>query len=287
MRADRTRLRAALEVAALALGVLAERSVAAESSAPIELRPVALYGADVRSLVFDPAAPDRSLDARVGLVDCRDGGGAAPPAGSPTPIPLARDGLLLVNLGTPEAPRTPEVRRYLREFLSDPRVFDMHPAKRVLVLELFILPFRPSRSAEAYRKIWGERGSPLLFHGQDLAAKMRARLGEDTAVELAMRGATRTATIVRIRDHARATRWSERGGTVFHHRQRRHRRLDKKDLDPVPAAQVAEKFASLGVRLPELQVRPHPFRIGNRSPLTSLALDESLQLLLAHGDPLR
>ena len=100
---------------------------------------------------------------------------------------MAREGLLLVNLGTPDAPRTPEVRRYLREFLSDPRVFDMHPAKRALVLELFILPFRPSRSAEAYRKIWGERGSPLLFHGEDLAEKLRERLGPDTQVELAMR----------------------------------------------------------------------------------------------------
>jgi ferrochelatase len=100
---------------------------------------------------------------------------------------LARHGLLLVNLGTPVAPRTPEVRRYLREFLSDPRVFDMHPVKRALVLNLFILPFRPAKSAEAYRKIWSDRGSPLLVHGEDLAAKLRARLGPGFAVELAMR----------------------------------------------------------------------------------------------------
>jgi protoporphyrin/coproporphyrin ferrochelatase len=100
---------------------------------------------------------------------------------------LAREGLLLVNLGTPDAPRTPEVRRYLREFLSDPRVFDMHPLKRTLILELLILPFRPSRSAEAYQKIWTERGSPLLFHGEDLVAKLRRRLGPQVAVELAMR----------------------------------------------------------------------------------------------------
>jgi ferrochelatase len=100
---------------------------------------------------------------------------------------LARPGLLLVNLGTPDAPRTPEVRRYLREFLSDPRVFDMPALERALVLNLFILPFRPRRSAEAYRKIWTERGSPLLFHGQDLAAKLRSRLGPEVAVELGMR----------------------------------------------------------------------------------------------------
>jgi ferrochelatase len=100
---------------------------------------------------------------------------------------LARHGLLLVNLGTPDAPRPREVRRYLREFLSDPRVFDLHPLKRTLVLELFILPFRPRRSAEAYEKIWTERGSPLLFHGEDLAAKLRSRLGPEVAVELGMR----------------------------------------------------------------------------------------------------
>jgi ferrochelatase len=100
---------------------------------------------------------------------------------------LSRDGLLLVNLGTPDAPRTPEVRRYLREFLSDPRVFDMSALERFLVLNLFILPFRPARSAEAYRKIWSERGSPLLFHGRDLAAKLQARLGPEVRVELAMR----------------------------------------------------------------------------------------------------
>ncbi|HVR29292.1 MAG TPA: ferrochelatase [Thermoanaerobaculia bacterium] len=100
---------------------------------------------------------------------------------------MARQGLLLVNLGTPDAPRTPEVRRYLREFLSDPRVFDMHPVKRTLILNLFILPFRPRRSAEAYRKVWTERGSPLLFHGEDLAAKLRARLGAEVPIALGMR----------------------------------------------------------------------------------------------------
>ena len=100
---------------------------------------------------------------------------------------LARHGLLLVNLGTPDAPRTPDVRRYLREFLSDPRVFDMHPAKRGLILNLFILPFRPRQSAEAYRKIWTERGSPLLFHGEDLAAKLRRRLGPEVPIALGMR----------------------------------------------------------------------------------------------------
>ena len=88
-----------------------------------------------------------------------------------------RVGLLLINLGTPDAPRPPEVRRYLREFLSDPRVLDMPAVLRFLLLELVILPRRPRTSAAAYRKIWPAEGSPLLVHGRALAAKVQARLG--------------------------------------------------------------------------------------------------------------
>jgi len=100
---------------------------------------------------------------------------------------VTRSGLLLVNLGTPDAPHTREVRRYLREFLSDPRVLDIPAWRRFIVLEAFILPFRPKASAEAYAKIWTERGSPLLFHTEDLAAKVRARVGDRAVVEVAMR----------------------------------------------------------------------------------------------------
>jgi ferrochelatase len=96
-------------------------------------------------------------------------------------------GLLLCNLGTPDAPTPRAVRRYLREFLSDPRVLDMNPVGRALLLNLVILPLRPRKSAEAYSKIWTERGSPLLVHGEALAAAVRARLGSDWVVELGMR----------------------------------------------------------------------------------------------------
>ena len=87
-----------------------------------------------------------------------------------------REGVLLVNLGSPDAPRTPEVRRYLREFLSDPRVIDIPALPRWLLLHLIILPFRPRRSAEAYRKIWMENGSPLLVHGRALQQELEAQL---------------------------------------------------------------------------------------------------------------
>jgi ferrochelatase len=99
-----------------------------------------------------------------------------------------RTGLLLINLGTPDAPTTGAVRRYLREFLGDPRVIDIHPVGRALLLNLIILPLRPARSAHAYASIWdAKRGSPLLYHSRDLAAAVAAQLGADWHVELAMR----------------------------------------------------------------------------------------------------
>ncbi len=97
-------------------------------------------------------------------------------------------GLLLINLGTPDEPSTGAVRRYLREFLGDPRVLDINAVGRALLLNLVILPRRPAKSAEAYRLIWDKvRGSPLLYHSQDLARGVAAKLGASWHVELAMR----------------------------------------------------------------------------------------------------
>jgi ferrochelatase len=98
-----------------------------------------------------------------------------------------RQGLLLVNLGTPDAPETGAVRRYLREFLSDPRVLDLSPLARWALLELLILPTRPARSAEAYRKVWTPQGSPLLVNSRTLAARLEDALGQAWAVALGMR----------------------------------------------------------------------------------------------------
>jgi ferrochelatase len=99
----------------------------------------------------------------------------------------ARRGLLLVNLGTPEAPRPREVRRYLREFLGDPYVLDMSAWARRLLLELVILPTRPRRTAAAYAKIWSAQGSPLLVHSLALRDAVADALGPDHVVELGMR----------------------------------------------------------------------------------------------------
>jgi ferrochelatase len=101
--------------------------------------------------------------------------------------PHDRAGLLLINLGTPESAAPSDVRPYLREFLSDPRVLDIPSWQRALLLNLIILPLRPKKSGEAYAKIWTGRGSPLLVNTIDLAAKVRARAGATVTVEIAMR----------------------------------------------------------------------------------------------------
>ncbi|MEC9349894.1 MAG: ferrochelatase, partial [Planctomycetota bacterium] len=95
--------------------------------------------------------------------------------------------LVLLNLGTPDSTDVKDVRDYLKEFLFDPRVLDINPVARFLLLHLVILRKRPAESAAAYREIWTERGSPLLFNSLDLAEKVQELMGEDTVVELAMR----------------------------------------------------------------------------------------------------
>ncbi len=97
------------------------------------------------------------------------------------------NGLLLINLGTPLSPTTREVRRYLREFLNDARVIDIPWLWRALLLNLFILPLRPRRSAAAYRQVWTEKGSPLLHNSQELRAAVQAKLGTNWRVALGMR----------------------------------------------------------------------------------------------------
>lgn len=85
-------------------------------------------------------------------------------------------GVLLVNLGTPSAPTTSAVRRYLCEFLSDPRVIDYPRWLWLPILHGVVLRVRPPKSAHAYQQIWTERGSPLLVHTNELASALRAEL---------------------------------------------------------------------------------------------------------------
>lgn len=102
-----------------------------------------------------------------------------------------RVGILLTNLGTPQAPDRKALRAYLREFLSDPRVVEVPRLLWWFILHGVILNIRPGRSAHSYRSVWTERGSPLLFHTQDQADALREQLrgeyGEGVIVEFAMR----------------------------------------------------------------------------------------------------
>jgi len=103
------------------------------------------------------------------------------------PTAPGKPGILVLNLGTPDSTSVPDVRRYLREFLSDPRVIDINPVGRWLLLNLIILPLHPRRSAEAYKEVWTDAGSPLLVHGNALVAGLQARFGDEADVRLGMR----------------------------------------------------------------------------------------------------
>jgi ferrochelatase len=107
------------------------------------------------------------------------------PADHP-PIPPAKIGVLLINLGTPDAPEERAVRRYLAEFLSDRRVVEIHPLAWKPILHGFILRTRPKKSAEAYNQVWTNEGSPLRAIAHRQAAALRARLPE-VSVHYAMR----------------------------------------------------------------------------------------------------
>jgi protoporphyrin/coproporphyrin ferrochelatase len=94
-------------------------------------------------------------------------------------------GILLVNLGSPDSPSVPDVRRYLREFLMDGRVLDVNWFVRFCVVHFAILPARPKESAHAYQKIWTTEGSPLVTTSKDVHSKLQQRV--NAPVELAMR----------------------------------------------------------------------------------------------------
>ena len=86
--------------------------------------------------------------------------------------------LVLVNLGTPEHCTASSVRKFLGEFLSDPRVVEVPRPIWWLILRLFILPFRPAKVAKAYELIWTERGSPLRYYTEDQVALLSERMAQ-------------------------------------------------------------------------------------------------------------
>lgn len=97
-----------------------------------------------------------------------------------------KTGILLVNLGTPNSPNTPDVRAYLKQFLYDSRVIELPSFLRWILVNLIIVPFRASKSAAAYAQIWQNTGSPLMTNSIALQKKLAELLGADYCVELGM-----------------------------------------------------------------------------------------------------
>ncbi|MBX7527817.1 ferrochelatase [Qipengyuania vesicularis] len=108
------------------------------------------------------------------------------PADHP-PVKSGKVGVLIVNLGTPDAPETGPVKRYLAEFLSDKRVVEIPSIAWQPILRGIILNTRPKKSAHAYSQVWTEEGSPLAVITRQQAEAMQARLGDSVQLDWAMR----------------------------------------------------------------------------------------------------
>ena len=92
-------------------------------------------------------------------------------------VKFGKTGVLLINLGTPDSTSWLDIRRYLKEFLSDKRVIELNPILWQTILNLFILTFRPSKTAHAYKKIWRKdtNASPLLYFTRSQAEKLKKK----------------------------------------------------------------------------------------------------------------
>ena len=105
-------------------------------------------------------------------------------------IKFGKTGILIINLGTPDSTKWWDIRKYLNEFLSDNRVIEVNPILWKIILNLFILTFRPSKTAHAYKKIWRKETneSPLLYFTKKQAIELSQRIGaENIIVDFAMR----------------------------------------------------------------------------------------------------
>lgn len=110
----------------------------------------------------------------------------SPPADHP-PVAAPRIGVLIINLGTPDAPEPGSVRLYLKEFLSDPRVVEIPQLVWQPILRGIVLRTRPRKSAHAYSQVWTEAGSPLAAITARQAAALQGAFGEEVIVDHAMR----------------------------------------------------------------------------------------------------
>ena len=97
------------------------------------------------------------------------------------PIKYGKTGVLIINLGTPDTTGWLDIRKYLKEFLSDKRVIEVNPIIWQLILNVFILTFRPSKTAKAYKEIWlkDENMSPLLYYTQKQSEKISSSISKE------------------------------------------------------------------------------------------------------------
>lgn len=100
---------------------------------------------------------------------------------------MNKTAVVLINLGTPDSPKTGDVRRYLFQFLNDKRVIDIPWLLRKILVNLIIVPFRAPKSAKLYQKLWTNEGSPLVIYGNKAKELLQKELGEEYSVHLAMR----------------------------------------------------------------------------------------------------
>ena len=113
---------------------------------------------------------------------------------------MSKKGVLLVNLGSPDSPSVPDVRRYLREFLMDGRVLDAPWPIRFCIVHFAILPSRPKQSAEAYHKIWTPDGSPLVVAGRKVRAELERRVKMPVALGMRYQNPTIQSALASLRD---------------------------------------------------------------------------------------
>ena len=95
--------------------------------------------------------------------------------------------VILVNLGTPDSPALSDVRRYLFQFLNDRRVIDLPLIPQKILVNLIIVPFRSPGSTKLYKRLWSEKGSPLLYYSEQVAADIQTRIGDQYVIFNAMR----------------------------------------------------------------------------------------------------
>ena len=100
-------------------------------------------------------------------------------------VRFGKTGVLIINLGTPDSTGWWDIRKYLKEFLSDRRVIEVNPIIWQIILNLFILTFRPSKTAHAYKQIWRTESneSPLLYFTKQQSQKLDKRIGNENTIK--------------------------------------------------------------------------------------------------------